>query len=158
MEMNRSRIATGLSSVLLLAGSSTRQGSATPAAQAASQSPGSESENAPCQPRAAISTTPFDTCKYLPLGPGIRPPRASSIVDPEYSDAARKARINGSVVLAVAISEKGDVDMVRIVRSLDRQLDQNAMDAAKRSKFVPATRDGKPVAVQLNMEMTFKLY
>ncbi len=122
-----------------------------PAPQSTSLSPGSESENPPCQPRTASSATPFDTCKYLLLGPGIRPPRAQSIVDPEYSDTARKAKINGSVVLAVAINEKGDVDMVRVVRSLDRQLDQNAMDAAKRSKFVPATRDGKPVAVQLNI-------
>jgi protein TonB len=101
---------------------------------------------------------PFDTCKYLALGPGIHAPRPLSIVNPKYSDAARKAKINGSVVVAVAVNEKGDVDEVKVVRSLDRGLDQNAMAAAKQSKFAPATKDSKPVAVQMNMEMTFKLY
>ena len=80
------------------------------------------------------------------------------IVDPKYTDAARKAKINGSVVVAVAINEEGGVDDVKIVRGLGYGLDQNAMDAARQSKFTPAIKDGKPVPVQINMAMTFKLY
>ncbi len=80
------------------------------------------------------------------------------IVDPKYTDAARKAKINGSVVVAVAINEEGRVDDVKIVRGLGYGLDQNAMDAATQAKFTPATKDGKPVPVQINMAMTFKLY
>ena len=156
--MHRCRIAIGLFFVLLSVGAAAGQTSATPGTSAASQSPGSESQNVPCQPKATTVTTPFDICKYLPLGPGVRPPRVLSIVDPKYSDSARKAKINGSVVVAVAINENGGVDAVKIVRSLDRELDQNAMDAAKQTKFAPATKDGKPVAVQIPMETTFKVY
>ncbi len=104
--------------------------------------------------------TPFDICKYWPvaLGPGVHAPRPLSAPDPQYSEAARKAKVNGSVVLALAINDKGDVDDVRVARSTDRRFEQNAMDAAKQWKFAPATKDGKPVAVQENIEMTFRLY
>ena len=121
-------------------------------------SAGSALQTEPCQPKPPTATVPFDTCKYSTLGSGIRPPRGLSIVDPKYSDAARKAKINGSVVVAIAISEEGSVDDVKIVRPLGYGLDQNAMEAARQSKFAPATKDGKPVPVQFNMEMTFKLY
>jgi periplasmic protein TonB len=110
------------------------------------------------QPQGVSPSVPFDTCKYLPIGPGIQPPRATSIADPKYSDAARKAKINGSVIVAVAINEEGGVDDVKVVRPLGYGLDQNAIAAARQSKFTPATKDSKPVAVQFNMEMTFKLY
>jgi len=79
------------------------------------------------------------------------------MVDPKYSDAARKAKLQGTVVVAVAINENGEVDAAKVVRSLSRDLDQNAMDAAKQYKFAPATKDGKPVAVQLAIEMNFRL-
>ncbi len=58
----------------------------------------------------------------------------------------------------MAVNGKGDVDDVKVVRSSNRQFDQSAMNAAKQWKFLPATKDGRPVAVQMNSEMTFKLY
>jgi TonB family protein len=148
-----------LCTALLLAPLSVGQQSSSTPGQPSSPEP----RNAPCQPQGVGPSTPFDTCKFLPVGPGpagpgIRPPRGISIVDPKYTDAARKAKINGSVVVAVAINEEGGVDDVKIVRGLGYGLDQNAMDAARQSKFTPATKDGKPVPVQINMAMTFKLY
>ena len=156
----RSPILIKLAILLALSGgvAAEQKDSFTPESRATSQSANPDTRNAPCQPQAPTATVPFDTCKYLPIGPGIRPPRATSIADPKYSDAARKAKINGSVIVAVAINEEGGVDDVKIVRPLGYGLDQNAMAAAKQSKFTPGTKDGKPVAVQLNMEMTFKLY
>jgi TonB family protein len=155
----RFRVADGLIAILfLLTAAAAQPPLGTPESGAPSQSADPDTRNAPCQPQGAGLSKPFDTCKYLPLGPGIRPPRATSIVDPKYTDAARKAKINGSVIVAVAINEEGGVDDVKIVRSLGYGLDQNAMAAARQGKFTPATKDGKPVPVQLNMEMTFKLY
>ena len=104
---------------------------------------------------------PFDTCKYMPLAavrPGIHAPRALYAPDPQYSDTARKAKTNGTVVVALAINENGGVDAVKVVRHLEPGLDRNAMDAARQWKFAPATKDGNPIAVQMNVEMTFKLY
>jgi len=149
------RIATGLTAAALLLGAA--------AGQQAGHSSAPDLRTAPCQPQTPTPTAPFDSCKYLPVGPGpvgpgIRPPRALSIVDPKYTDPARKAKINGSVVVAVAINERGSVDDVKIVRPLGYGLDQNAMEAARQSKFVPASKDGKNIPVQFDMEMTFKLY
>ena len=80
------------------------------------------------------------------------------MVNPTYTDAARKAKVNGSVIIAVALNEEGGVDDVKVVRPLGYGLDREALEAVRQSKFVPATRDGKPVAVQINMETTFSLY
>ena len=105
--------------------------------------------------------TPFDVCKYLPLGPergpGIHAPRVLSAPDPEYSETARKSKISGTLVVAVAINENGGVDAVKVVRRLEPGLDQKAMDAVGQWEFAPATKDGKPVAVQMNVEVTFEL-
>ena len=152
----------GLLCALLATAAVAQQSSVEPESRVSKQS-SAELQTAPCQPQGVGPTAPFDTCKYLPVGPGpagpgIRPPRGLSIVDPKYTDAARKSKINGSVVVAVAINEEGGVDDVKIVRGLGYGLDQNAMDAARQSKFTPATKDGKPVPVQINMAMTFKLY
>ena len=74
---------------------------------------------------------------------------------PQYSETARKAKINGTVVVALAINEKGGVDAVKVVRRLEPGLDQNAMDAVRQWEFAPATKDDKPMAVQMNVEITF---
>jgi len=140
-----------------------QQSPSTPEGPAPRQSSSQDSRNAPCQPEGNGPTAPFDTCKYLPVGsgrlaPGIRPPRIVSMVNPTYTDAARKAKVNGSVIIAVALNEEGGVDDVKVVRPLGYGLDREALEAVRQSKFVPATRDGKPVAVQINMETTFSLY
>jgi len=155
------RVMISCAAVLWLAAATAQQSPRAPEGSAPRQLSSSDSGNAPCQPKGP--TAPFDTCKYLPVGPGpvgpgIVPPRGVSIVDPKYTDAARRAKVNGSVVVAVAINEEDGVDDVKIVRPLGYGLDQNAMDAARQSKFKPAMRDGKPVPVQIDMAMTFKLY
>ncbi len=109
--------------------------SGTPESRAPSQSADSDTRNVPCQPQGAGLNKPFDTCKYLTLGAGIRPPRATSIANPKYTDAARKAKINGIVVVAVAINDEGGVDDVKIVRGLGYGLDQNAMAAARQCEI-----------------------
>lgn len=159
--MNGCRIAIGFAFALLLVGAAAgQQSSVPPEGRASRQSSSPESQSSPCQPQGASATTPFDTCKYWPfvLGPGIHAPRALHAPDPGYSETARQAKINGTVVLALAINEKGGVDAVKVVRHLEPGLDQNAMDAARRWEFAPATKDGNPIAVQMNVDITFKLY
>ena len=119
-----------------------------------------QSTNAGCPPPGTDPgrKAQFDPCKYSRLGPGIHAARPLSLVDPDYSEPARKAKIMGTVVVGVALSERGEVDDVKVLRSLELGLDQNAVDAVKQSKFAPATKDGRPLAVQFEMEMTFKLY
>jgi TonB family protein len=127
-------------------------------AVAAGQEPQQSTGSEQCKPETPTATTPFDTCKYLPYGPDIRRAKAVTAPDPAYPESARKAKLNGTVVLAVAVNEQGRVDDVKVVRSSSREFEQNSIDAAKQWVFLPATRDGKPVAIQMDIDMGFRLY
>ena len=61
-------------------------------------------------------------------------------------------------MLGITVDERGRVRDVHVTRSLDKRLDQNAIDAVKQWKFKPAMRDGKPVAAFTSVEVDFRLY
>jgi TonB family protein len=100
----------------------------------------------------------FDTCAYLPPGSGVKMARPFHTPDPEYAESARHAKIQGTVQLAVAINATGVVDAVRVVKPLEPGLDQNAVTAINMWRFTPATKDGKPVPVQTEIEVEYRLY
>jgi TonB family protein len=112
----------------------------------------------PCPPPPPGKTASFDTCKYPFNDSSMLPLRAISVEDPQYTDSARRKKINGQVILAVALNAQGTIDDVKVVRSLDKGLDQAAIDAVKQWKFSPAIKDGKPVAAQLEVEIQFRIY
>ena len=92
------------------------------------------------------------------VGGGVSAPRAVFSPDPEYSEEARKAKYQGTVVLWCVVGADGRVHDVRVSRSLGLGLDEKAMEAVKQWKFEPARKDGQPVAVQINIEVNFRLY
>lgn len=92
------------------------------------------------------------------VGGGVGAPRPLYTPDPEYSEEARKAKYQGVVVLWVVIGPDGRVKDMRVQRSLGLGLDEKAMEAVKQWKFDPARKDGQPVAVQINVEVNFRLY
>lgn len=92
------------------------------------------------------------------VGGGVSAPRALDTPDPEYSEEARKAKYQGTVVLWLIVGPDGNPRDVRVARSLGMGLDQKAIEAVRRWKFEPAMKDGKPVAVQINVEVNFRLY
>ena len=61
-------------------------------------------------------------------------------------------------MLGITVDERGRVRDVHVTRSLDKRLDQNAIDAVKQWKFKPAMRDGKAVAVFTSVEVDLRLY
>ena len=77
---------------------------------------------------------------------------------PEYSEEARKAKYQGTVVLWMIVDPNGSPRDVRVTRSLGMGLDQKAIEAVRKWKFEPAMKDGKPVAVQISVEVNFRLY
>src|SRR5689334_9323971 len=85
---------------------------------------------------------------YKP-GPGIVNPTELKFVEPEYTQAARDAGIEGMVVLEAVIDTSGKVVNTRVVKSLDPKygLDDQAVAAAKQWTFHPATKDGTPVPI-----------
>lgn len=90
--------------------------------------------------------------------PCATPPHALSAPDPEYDEEARQARVQGTVVLWAVISEDGLTEDVRVQRSLHPGLDRKAIEAVRRWKFKPATFEGNPVKVQVNIQVNFRLY
>jgi len=92
------------------------------------------------------------------VGGGVSAPRAIYQPDPEYSEEARKAKYQGTVVLWCVVDPNGRVTDVRVQRSLGMGLDEKAMEAVKMWKFEPAKKDGQNVAVQINIEVNFRLY
>ncbi|HVZ18327.1 MAG TPA: energy transducer TonB [Terriglobales bacterium] len=92
------------------------------------------------------------------VGGGVSAPRALNTPDPEYSEEARKAKYQGTVVLWLIVDQNGRPRDVKVARSLGMGLDQKAIEAVRRWTFEPAQKDGKPVAVQINVEVNFRLY
>ena len=92
------------------------------------------------------------------VGGGVSAPRALSTPDPEYSEEARKAKYQGTVVLWLIVDQYGHPQNLKIARSLGMGLDQKAIEAVRQWKFEPAMKDGRPVAVQINVEVNFRLY
>jgi len=92
------------------------------------------------------------------VGGGVSAPRAIYAPDPEYSEEARKAKYQGTVVLLTVIGPDGRVHDLRVSRSLGMGLDQKAIEAVRKWRFEPAMKDGHPVAVQVNIEVNFRLY
>lgn len=92
------------------------------------------------------------------VGGGVSAPRATYSPDPEYSEEARKAKYQGTVVLWVVVGPDGRPHDIRVQRTLGMGLDEKAIEAVRLWKFDPARKDGQPVAVQINVEVNFRLY
>jgi len=91
------------------------------------------------------------------VGGGVSAPVVIRRIEPEYSEEARKARYQGTVMLQALVRKDGTVDVLNLVRSLGFGLDQNAIDALKQWRFRPAMMNGKPVDVRINVEVSFNL-
>jgi periplasmic protein TonB len=92
------------------------------------------------------------------VGGGVSAPHAIYTPDPEYSEEARKAKFQGTVVLWMVVGPDGRPRDMHVTRSLGLGLDEKAIDAVRTWRFDPALKDGHPVAVQINVEVSFRLY
>ena len=90
--------------------------------------------------------------------PSVKAPRALYTPDPQYSKSARKKKIQGTVTLSTVIGIDGRTRDVKVVKSLEPSLDANAIEAVKTWKFAPATKDGRPVAVQMRLSVDYQLW
>jgi len=91
------------------------------------------------------------------IGGGVSPPSVIFKVEPEYSEEARKAKFQGTVVLFVVVDEKGNPRDLKVVRPLGLGLDQKAIEAVEKWRFKPGMKDGRAVPVQATIEVNFRL-
>jgi TonB family protein len=88
---------------------------------------------------------------------GVTAPQIVRKTDPEYSEAARAARVQGVVVLRIVIDEEGDVTNPVVVRGLGLGLTEKAIECVRQWKFQAATKDGRPVAMTTTVEVNFRM-
>src|SRR5689334_13828333 len=78
--------------------------------------------------------------------------------EPQYTEDARKNQITGTVVLKVVFASNGSITNIRTVSGLPYGLTERAIAAARNIKFRPATKDGHPVSMWMQLEYNFNLY
>jgi TonB family protein len=99
------------------------------------------------------------------IGPGIfigknvdTKARLISKPEPTYTEAARGHLIVGTVILKVVFASSGKVTNIRVVQGLPDGLTERAIKAARKIKFIPATKEGKYVSMWMQLEYNFNLY
>ena len=104
---------------------------------------------------------------YLGSGPpgifpagrnGVTVPQVIYNPEPSFSDEARKAKVQGVVLLMLVVGKDGRPYDIRVGQSLGMGLDEKAIEGVGRWRFKPATLNGRPVATQIAVEVNFHLY
>ena len=114
----------------------------------------------PAQAQVPKDFKGINTAASVPLrvGGDVTAPRAVYAPDPEFSEVARAAGYEGTCELSLIVDTDGKPRDITVVRKLGMQLDQKAVEALRSWTFEPALRGSKPVAVQINVEFSFRLY
>lgn len=106
------------------------------------------------QPPQDIPHCPFkaprDDCATVP--------KATFTPQPNFSDYARKKRLEGNVILSLTVLSDGTVDDVKVTRSLEKSLDEQAIKTVRTWKFEPSMYQGKPISYSTAVEVNFRLY
>jgi len=90
-------------------------------------------------------------------GRGVSAPTLAYKEEPDYTEEARTAKLQGTVVLSVEIDPTGTATNIRVVRGLGLGLDEKAVETVKKWKFKPGEKDGTPVTVAATIEVNFHL-
>jgi TonB family protein len=91
------------------------------------------------------------------VGNGTTRPEVISKVDPEYSEEARKAKYSGSVMLSIVVNTDGKAEQIQVIKSLGMGLDEKAIEAVQKWRFLPGKNKGVPVKVKAQIEVNFRL-
>src|SRR5271165_4533589 len=105
---------------------------------------------------AAAQETPAPEPQVFRLGPGIAAPFVVAKAKPDYSAEALLAKLEGGVLLSVVVDAAGKPRDVHVDRPLGLGLDESAIENVRRWQFRAGTKDGTPVAVQVNEEVFFR--
>ncbi len=90
------------------------------------------------------------------IGAVVRPVLVER-VEPQYTETARRVRLEGTVIVQAVIDEEGRVVDVKILKPLPMGLDRAAVDAVSRWRFKPATLYGRPVKVYYSLTVNFRV-
>ena len=91
------------------------------------------------------------------VGPAVTAPSLISKVEPEYTEEARAAKLQGTVLLYVQVSPGGQAINMRVLHALGMGLDEKALECVAKWRFQPGMKDGQPVTVEAQIEVNFRL-
>lgn len=92
------------------------------------------------------------------IGGSVSAPVLIYSVEPEFSEEARKAKVAGNVLVNLYVDQNGLPSHVHVIRGVGMGLDEKAVEAVKQYRFKPAMENGKPVLVELNVEVNFQIF
>ncbi len=92
------------------------------------------------------------------VGGGVSAPIPLYWFEPEFSEEARKAKFSGNVMVNLWVDDKGIPSHVHVLRAVGMGLDERAVAAVRQYRFKPAMENGRPVTVEMNIEVTFSIF
>jgi protein TonB len=95
------------------------------------------------------------TEEIQPVGGDVRAPVLLERIEPDYPEAARRAHLDGTVILEATIAASGEIQQVRVLKSLNPLLDEAAVRAVRGWRYRPATLNGRAVPVFLTVTVRF---
>ena len=108
-------------------------------------------------PDAPPEARAFGSGDVLQVGGGVSAPEKIFAPQPKYTEEARQGRVQGVVILQAIIDAMGNVSQVEVMKGLPLGLEDSAIESVRQWRFKPATLEGKPVAVYLNLLINFSL-
>jgi TonB family protein len=100
---------------------------------------------------------PFAPGVHRPCDPGVTLPKVKKQVKPQYTDRASRERIAGAVLVQMVVNADGKPGEVRVIRSLDKDLDAQAIKAVREWRFEAGTLERRPVPIVVTIDMVFTL-
>ena len=127
-----------------------------------------DSQQRPTAQSAAPRPNPDASGKYH-IGDGVSAPKLIYSVEPEYSERARKEKLNGTCDVALTVDVDGTPKGVHLTRSIAdnvskklhtaaMELDENCIKTVEKYRFRPAIFQGKPVPVEIKTEVNFEVF
>jgi TonB family protein len=109
-------------------------------------------------PDASPNPSPSPQSNAAPAGSGKSMPEPVYKMQPKYTAKARKAKVQGIVLVAMVVDTQGVPADVKVIKGLDPKLDENAVKAVKAYRFKPAVENGKPVAKPIKVEVNYQIF
>jgi protein TonB len=91
-------------------------------------------------------------------GANVIAPQVIYAPEPEFSELARKQKLSGNVLVYLVVDANGRPTRIRVLRGLGAGLDEKAIEAVSRYKFKPAMQNGRPVPVEMNVNVDFQIF
>ena len=114
-------------------------------------------ENAETTPNTQGSLAVASNPAYQ-TGGVVSAPVLLKSVEPELSEQARQTKVGGNVLVSLVVDTNGIPQNVQVIRGIGSGLDEKAIEAVKQYRFKPALKDGRPVVVNLKVDVNFQAF